>query len=101
MEELTLLRIYVVLLCLYIFYVTNPQKDTISVYERCLLFNPELENKSIYVNGLAIGDKYFCVWTEDRNMEDISETILHEWLHISINRMNATEKNNTISHFFE
>lgn len=63
--------------------------------QRMVMYDLKYYNRSSYVNGVAFGENHFCIWTEGRSEDQISETILHEWLHIEVG-MNRTVE----SHFY-
>jgi hypothetical protein len=79
---------------LYDDYMTL-SKDYANIYqnytvtERFRMYHQSLANESNYINGIAYGDQYYCVWTKDRSYEYINKTANHEMLHILI------EKNRT------
>ena len=50
------------------------------------MYNKEELRPYVRLNGLAVNDEYFCVWTKDRTDKAISDTILHEWLHIKVKK---------------
>lgn len=60
----------------------------VNITQRFRMFSPTLEDESSYVDGVYKGDGedygFFCVWTKDQKMNDVSDTILHEWLHAAI-----------------
>jgi hypothetical protein len=56
--------------------------------ERREMCSDSMSNDSVYVNGLAFGSKYYCVWTADRNETQIANTDTHEKCHILIAKDN-------------
>lgn len=77
------------IISLLIFSIILAVTVTTTQYESCYtcsMYN-ENHNRSIGgMNGVAFGDKYYCVWTENRTNEDIANTEVHEKSHIMINK---------------
>lgn len=48
--------------------------------ERSQLYN-ETNKDTTYVNGVAFGHGYYCVWTKGRTLKDINRTDSHEVCH--------------------
>lgn len=56
-------------------------RDNIEGYNRAKMYGRDLRELA-RVNGVYFaGSDYFCIWTKDRNSNDINETVSHEQCH--------------------
>lgn len=55
-----------------------------SLEDQCVLYNYNY-TKSV-AKGIAYSDKFYCVWTEGKDIHDIADTNMHELCHILIEK---------------
>ena len=56
----------------------SKEYDKCRLCETCKLYNREVQ---FGVNGVYHAPNYYCIWTYNRTMEDINNTVCHEECH--------------------
>jgi len=65
----------------YIIINNTINNTNCDMYDRYQMYNDNISNKSIYLNGNYRANKYYCVWVENKTDWEIEDTDRHEYCH--------------------